>query len=45
MSDAAPNKIVLHGRKVVGGIAEGEALVTNGRRSPAGAASTSATAR
>jgi predicted aconitase with swiveling domain len=28
MSDAAPRTIVLHGRRVVGGSAEGEALVT-----------------
>jgi predicted aconitase with swiveling domain len=28
MSDAAPRTIVLHGRRVVGGRAEGEALVT-----------------
>ena len=29
MTTLANNKIVLHGRKVVGGVAEGEALVTN----------------
>jgi len=28
MSDATPRMIVLHGRRVVGGSAEGEALVT-----------------
>ena len=29
ITDRANNKIILHGRKVVGGVAEGEALVTN----------------